>query len=84
MQVPEGDPERANKTVPDCLVIRRSSIKGAQYGVFAAKPLPKRLCFGPYEGVRVDSVDKGNGYAWRVRDQMLGYLPRTMHGAAFF
>ncbi|XP_077529429.1 histone-lysine N-methyltransferase PRDM7-like [Haemaphysalis longicornis] len=72
--VPEGDPQRANKTVPDCLVIRRSIIKGAQYGVFAAKPLPKRLCFGPYEGVRVDSVDKGNGYAWRVRGAGRSFL----------
>ncbi|XP_077529426.1 histone-lysine N-methyltransferase PRDM9-like [Haemaphysalis longicornis] len=72
--VPEGDPQRANKTVPDCLVIRRSSIKGAQYGVFAAKPLPKRLYFGPYEGVRVDSVDKGNGYAWRVRGAGRSFL----------
>ncbi|XP_049511969.1 histone-lysine N-methyltransferase PRDM9-like [Dermacentor silvarum] len=64
--VPLGDPQRANKTVPDGLSVRRSTIKGAQYGVFTLKRLPKRLCFGPYEGVKVDS-SAANGYTWQIR-----------------
>ncbi|XP_037561737.1 histone-lysine N-methyltransferase PRDM7-like [Dermacentor silvarum] len=62
--VPRGDPKRANKTVPDGLCVRRSTIKGAQYGVFTLKRLPKRLCFGPYEGIKVDS-SAANGYTWQ-------------------
>ncbi|KAH6940882.1 hypothetical protein HPB50_009342 [Hyalomma asiaticum] len=64
--VPLGDPQRANKTVPDGMCIRRSTIKGAQYGVFTLKRLSKRLFFGPYEGVRVGSSG-ANGYTWQVR-----------------
>ncbi|KAL1430925.1 hypothetical protein MTO96_014770 [Rhipicephalus appendiculatus] len=66
LQVPLGDPQRANKTVPDGLYVRRSTIKGAQYGVFTLKRLSKRLCFGPYEGVRVGSSG-ANGYTWQIR-----------------
>ncbi|KAH7938917.1 hypothetical protein HPB52_002305 [Rhipicephalus sanguineus] len=62
--VPLGDPQRANKTVPDGLCVGRSTIKGAQYGVFTLKRLSKRLCFGPYEGVRVGSSG-ANGYTWQ-------------------
>ncbi|XP_049516301.1 histone-lysine N-methyltransferase PRDM7-like [Dermacentor silvarum] len=54
--VPLGDPQHANKTVPERLSVRRSAIKGAQYGVFTLKQLPKRLCSGPYEGVKVDNT----------------------------
>ncbi|XP_075529821.1 uncharacterized protein LOC142563161 isoform X1 [Dermacentor variabilis] len=64
--VPLGDPQRANKTVPEGLCVRRSTIKGAQYGVFTMKRLPKRLCFGPYEGAQVDS-SAANGYTWQIR-----------------
>ncbi|XP_049274720.1 histone-lysine N-methyltransferase PRDM9 [Rhipicephalus sanguineus] len=64
--VPLGDPQRANKTVPDGLCVGRSTIKGAQYGVFTLKRLSKRLCFGPYEGVRVGSSG-ANGYTWQIR-----------------
>ncbi|XP_077564536.1 histone-lysine N-methyltransferase set-17-like [Haemaphysalis longicornis] len=72
--VPEGNPERANKTVPVCLVIRCSSIRGAQYGVFAAKPQASRLCLGPYKGVRVNSLDNANGYTWQVHDSGQSFL----------
>ncbi|XP_065282659.2 histone-lysine N-methyltransferase PRDM9-like isoform X2 [Dermacentor albipictus] len=51
-----GDPQRANKTLPDGLSIRRTTLKGTQYGVFATKPLPKRIFFGPYEGVRRETL----------------------------
>ncbi|XP_037526112.2 histone-lysine N-methyltransferase PRDM9-like [Rhipicephalus sanguineus] len=64
--VPLGDPQRANKTVPDGLCVHRSTIKGAQYGVFTLKRLSKRLCFGPYEGIRVGSSG-ANGYTWQIR-----------------
>ncbi|XP_049511331.1 histone-lysine N-methyltransferase PRDM9 [Dermacentor silvarum] len=66
--VPLGDPQRANKTVPEGLSVRRSTIKGAQYGVFTLKRLPKRLCFGPYEGVKVDDSSAANGYIWEIRE----------------
>nr|XP_037273253.1 probable histone-lysine N-methyltransferase PRDM7 [Rhipicephalus microplus] len=71
--VPLGDPQRANKTVPDGLLVRRSTIKGAQYGVFTIKQLSKRLCFGPYEGVTVDS-SCANGYTWQIRHGGRVYL----------
>ncbi|KAL3183803.1 hypothetical protein MRX96_033874 [Rhipicephalus microplus] len=70
---PLGDPQRANKTVPDGLLVRRSTIKGAQYGVFTIKQLSKRLCFGPYEGVTVDS-SCANGYTWQIRHGGRVYL----------
>ncbi|KAK8788475.1 hypothetical protein V5799_021757 [Amblyomma americanum] len=66
-QVDDGDPLRANKTVPEGLSIRRSTIKGAQYGVFTLKPLPKRVYFGPYEGVKMEDNGERNGYIWEVR-----------------
>ncbi|XP_077491939.1 histone-lysine N-methyltransferase PRDM7-like [Amblyomma americanum] len=66
-KVDAGDQLRANKTLPEGLSIRRSTIKGAQYGVFTLKPLPKRVYFGPYEGVKVDDNGEGNGYTWQVR-----------------
>lgn len=56
--VPIGDPQRANKTLPDGLSLRRTTVKGTQYGVFATKPLPKRIFFGPYEGVRLEKLKK--------------------------
>ncbi|XP_049517030.1 histone-lysine N-methyltransferase PRDM7-like [Dermacentor silvarum] len=65
--VPLGDPKRANNAVPDGLSVRRSTIKGSQYGLFTLKWLPKRLCLGPYEGVKVDS-SAANGYTWQVRN----------------
>ncbi|XP_037561645.1 histone-lysine N-methyltransferase PRDM9 [Dermacentor silvarum] len=52
--------------MPDGLSVRRSTIKGAQHGVFTLKRLPKRLCFGPYEGVKVDS-SAADGYTWQIR-----------------
>ncbi|XP_077511758.1 histone-lysine N-methyltransferase PRDM7-like [Amblyomma americanum] len=49
--VPPGDEQRAKKSLPDGLAIRRTTLRGTGYGVYATNPLPKRLCFGPYEGV---------------------------------
>lgn len=63
--VPKGTPLRANKTLPEGLDIRRSAMRGAQFGVFAMKPLAKRTCFGPYEGIR-RRTNRGNGYTWKV------------------
>ncbi|XP_077504757.1 uncharacterized protein LOC144114727 [Amblyomma americanum] len=65
-EVDAGDPLRANKTLPEGLSIRHSTIKGAQHGVFTLKPLPKRVYFGPYEGVKVEDNGGGNGYTWQV------------------
>ncbi|KAM7300170.1 histone-lysine N-methyltransferase PRDM9-like isoform X4 [Ixodes scapularis] len=71
--VPPGDPQRANKTLPEGLTLARSCIKGAGKGVFTLRPLPARLCYGPYEGVRFTGSGGGNGYTWKVRGRG-GYL----------
>lgn len=54
--VPYGDPQRANKTLPEGLSIRRTTLRDSKYSVFATKPLPKRVFFGPYEGVLTDAA----------------------------
>ncbi|KAG0424509.1 hypothetical protein HPB47_028273 [Ixodes persulcatus] len=71
--VPPGDPLRADKTLPEGLTLARSCIKGAGKGVFTLRPLPARLCYGPYEGVRFTGSGGGNGYTWKVRGRG-GYL----------
>ncbi|XP_077507346.1 histone-lysine N-methyltransferase PRDM7-like [Amblyomma americanum] len=66
-EVDAGDPLRANKTLPEGLSIGRSTFKGAQYGMFTLKLQPKRVYFGPYEGVKVEDNGRANGYTWQVR-----------------
>ncbi|XP_077483094.1 histone-lysine N-methyltransferase set-17-like [Amblyomma americanum] len=44
----------------------KSTVKGAPVGVFTLKALPKGLHFGPYHGVKVDSIENG-GCTWPVR-----------------
>ncbi|XP_077483944.1 aurora kinase A-B-like [Amblyomma americanum] len=46
--------------------ICRYTIKGAQYGVLALKPHPRRVYFGPYEGFNVEDNAEDNGYTWQV------------------
>ncbi|XP_077492284.1 histone-lysine N-methyltransferase PRDM7-like [Amblyomma americanum] len=65
--VEAGDPLRANNTLPKDLSIRRCNHKCTQFGVFTLKPLPKRVYFGPYQGVNMDDNGEGNAYAWQVR-----------------
>ncbi|XP_077507891.1 histone-lysine N-methyltransferase PRDM7-like [Amblyomma americanum] len=65
-KVVAGDPLRANKTLPKGLSIRRSTMTGAQYGVFTLEPLPKGVYFGPYEGVKMKDNGEGNSYTWQV------------------
>ncbi|XP_077496070.1 uncharacterized protein LOC144106973 isoform X2 [Amblyomma americanum] len=50
----------------DGLSISESSVKGVQYGVFAFKPLPKGLHFGPFHCVKVDNGG-GSGHTLQVR-----------------
>ncbi|KAK8787485.1 hypothetical protein V5799_022738, partial [Amblyomma americanum] len=65
LQVEAGDPLLANKTLPKGMSICRSTIKGAQYGVLALKPHPRRVYFGPYEGFKVEDNVEDNGYTWQ-------------------
>lgn len=66
---PLGDPLRANNTLPAKLSIRRSTLKGVQHGVFAMEPFPAHTCFGPFEGVRVSTMDKNMKarYVWELQ-----------------
>ncbi|XP_077493219.1 histone-lysine N-methyltransferase PRDM9-like [Amblyomma americanum] len=73
-EVEAGDPLRANKTLPKDLAIRRCNRKHTQFGVFTLKPLPKRVYFGPYQGVKVDDNGEGNTYAWQVRKNGMVFL----------
>ncbi|KAK8785618.1 hypothetical protein V5799_008019 [Amblyomma americanum] len=54
------------KPSPWALSISRSTIKRAQHGVFTLKPLPRKVYFGPHEGVKVENNGEGNGYNWQA------------------
>lgn len=54
--VPLGDPQRASKTLPEGLSIRRTTLKDTKYSVFTTKSLPSRIFFGPYEGVLLGAL----------------------------
>ncbi|XP_077494671.1 uncharacterized protein LOC144105431 [Amblyomma americanum] len=73
-KVDAGDPLRANKTLPKDLTIRRCELKRTQFGVFTLKPLPKRVYFGPYQGVKVEGNGEGNAYAWQVHKNGKAFL----------
>ncbi|XP_036407554.1 histone-lysine N-methyltransferase PRDM9-like [Megalops cyprinoides] len=65
---PLGVPQRALLTLPQGLVIGRSSIPGAGLGVFnQGQVVPVGMHFGPYEG-EVTSREKANesGYSWVI------------------
>ncbi|XP_052235957.1 putative zinc finger protein 66 isoform X2 [Dreissena polymorpha] len=64
-EVPEGDPLKANHTVPDCLEIKTSKIAKAGLGVFSKKGLESRVMFGPYGGDIVAENQK-SGYCWQT------------------
>ncbi|XP_077519976.1 histone-lysine N-methyltransferase PRDM7-like [Amblyomma americanum] len=66
-EVEAGDPLRANKSLPEGLCIRRFALKRTEFGVLTLKPLPRRVFFGPYEGVRVEDNGDCNAYTWQVR-----------------
>ncbi|XP_077517660.1 histone-lysine N-methyltransferase PRDM9-like isoform X2 [Amblyomma americanum] len=66
-EVEAGDPLRANKSLPKGLSIRRCGLKRNEIGVFTLKPLPRRVFFGPYEGLRVKDNGESNAYTWQVR-----------------
>ncbi|XP_077524016.1 uncharacterized protein LOC144135150 [Amblyomma americanum] len=54
------------KPSPWALSISRSTTKGAQHGVFTLKPLPRKVYFGPHEGVKVENNGESNGYNWQA------------------
>ncbi|XP_064463850.1 histone-lysine N-methyltransferase PRDM9-like [Ornithodoros turicata] len=72
--VPVGTSCRADLTLPEGLVLGRSSISGAQRGVYTMVGVPKRTCFGPYEGVVIEDINKGTGYTWEIRSRGQRYL----------
>ncbi|XP_052226196.1 histone-lysine N-methyltransferase PRDM9-like isoform X2 [Dreissena polymorpha] len=64
-EVPEGDPLKADHTVPDCLEIKMSKIAGAGLGVFSKMELESRVMFGPYGG-DVIAENQKSGYCWQI------------------
>ncbi|XP_052225904.1 histone-lysine N-methyltransferase PRDM9-like isoform X3 [Dreissena polymorpha] len=65
-EVPEGDPLKADHTVPDCLEIKTSKIAGAGHGVFSKEGLEFRVMFGPYGGDVIAENQKSR-YCWQVK-----------------
>ncbi|XP_052236468.1 zinc finger protein 418-like isoform X2 [Dreissena polymorpha] len=65
-EVPEGDPLKADHTLPDCLEIKTSKIAGAGLGVFSKEGLESSVMFGPYGGDIVADNQK-SGYCWQVK-----------------
>ncbi|KAH3897156.1 hypothetical protein DPMN_021341 [Dreissena polymorpha] len=64
-EVPEGDPHKADHTLPDCLDIKSSKIVGAGLGVFSKVALESRIMFGPYGGDIITDNHK-SGYCWQI------------------
>ncbi|XP_035827333.1 histone-lysine N-methyltransferase PRDM9 [Aplysia californica] len=74
-QVPEGinkgtHSQYSSKTLPEGLIIKRSTIPGAGLGVFAVKDFPSRTRFGPYGGKKVkdEATAHLSGYCWQVTE----------------
>ncbi|KAL8569977.1 hypothetical protein ACOMHN_056409 [Nucella lapillus] len=63
-----GDPQRAVKTLPPGLEVRKSGIPNAGLGAFATQLFPTRSRFGPYQGRRVTDPDiaHASGYCWQI------------------
>ena len=64
-------PPSPSLVFPDEVKLCRSSVPGAEYGVYAAQPIPPGTWIGPYEGqvIRRDELRDGahNNYMWEVR-----------------
>jgi len=62
--VKDGEPHRARNSLPDGLIIMKSSIPGAGEGVFSTASISKDIRFGPYEGevIKDPSVAHESGY----------------------
>ncbi|KAH3712571.1 hypothetical protein DPMN_072321 [Dreissena polymorpha] len=63
-EVPEGDPLKAEHTLPDCLTIKTSKLAGAGLGVFFKEGLQSKIMFGPYGGAIINGNHK-SGYCWK-------------------
>ncbi|KAH3897165.1 hypothetical protein DPMN_021350 [Dreissena polymorpha] len=70
-QVPQGDPHKAEHTLPDCLEIKSSKIVGAGLGVFSKVALESRIMFGPYGGDIITDNHK-SGYCWQIYNEGKG------------
>ncbi|KAH3700636.1 hypothetical protein DPMN_075613 [Dreissena polymorpha] len=64
-EVPEGDPCRADHTLPDDLEIKTSKLFLAGLGVFSKVGLESRIMFGPYCGDTI-SYNHKSGYCWQI------------------
>lgn len=66
--VPMGVAERARRTLPPGLEIRKSDVPDAGLGVFnKGETVPVGAHFGPYQGDPVDREEAMNsGYSWVV------------------
>ncbi|KAH3897161.1 hypothetical protein DPMN_021346 [Dreissena polymorpha] len=64
-EVPEGNPLKADHTLPECLEIKSSKIVGAGLGVFSKVGLESRIMFGPYGGDIITDNPK-SGYGWQI------------------
>lgn len=64
-------PPSPSLVFPDEVKLCMSSVPGAEYGVYAAQPIPPGTWIGPYEGqvIRRDELRDGahNNYMWEVR-----------------
>lgn len=65
-----GVADRARRTLPPGLEIRKSGIPGAGLGVFNKdETIPVGAHFGPYQGELVDQEEAMNSnYSWVVSD----------------
>ncbi|KAH3720256.1 hypothetical protein DPMN_063153 [Dreissena polymorpha] len=64
-EVPEGNPCRADHTLPDDLEIKTSKLFGAGLGVFSKVGLQSRIMFGPYRGDTISDNHKSE-YCWQI------------------
>ncbi|XP_052218116.1 uncharacterized protein LOC127835719 [Dreissena polymorpha] len=63
-EVPEEDPLKAERTLPDCLERKTSKKAGAGLGVFSKEGLISRIMFGPYGG-DIITDNRKSGYCWQ-------------------
>ncbi|XP_056002200.1 histone-lysine N-methyltransferase PRDM9-like [Ostrea edulis] len=66
-----GIADRAKKTLPPGVSVRKSRIPNAGLGVFTDKYISKRTKFGPYEGKITENQEEAHetGYAWQIYKQ---------------
>ena len=63
-----GDENRCDNTLPDTMRVYKSKITAAGNGIWSKTTINRNSCFGPYEGVMVNSEKEAHesGYSWMV------------------